>query len=178
MGENNKRKPGRPPAAKRPIGPQELDIIAVGVLQHRPLAHIAKELGVSSRTVQHHLDTTIRPGWALTRAIQLQEELEKVALLERTAWDHFKKTGEYKVLENIRWAADYRAKVAGFHVQRHYVQQEAEIRIAGQTPADFDRHTVELILKEMGVRAEHQKALQARTGNGSGNGEGGEGVFD
>ena len=79
------RKPGRPKARERPIGPAEQERIASLYLRHCPLTAIAEELGVSERTIRHHLEKHIRPVWRAEMAADRHVDPAKTAGIERAA---------------------------------------------------------------------------------------------
>lgn len=157
-----KRKPGKPKRGKEVITREKLEVIASLYLQNVSLTKIAKKFGVTPRTIQHHVDTKLKPVWRETMIVDLQQELAKVAKLEAEAWQHYKDKGDHTVLQNVRWAMEYRAKVGGLIIDRREVTVKGTIRIAGQTPEEFDAQTVDMILEDMGQRHKYQAALSAR----------------
>lgn len=86
------RRPGRPTARERVIGPAEIIKIAEWHIQHIPLTEIAERLGVDEATVRHHIRQTIRPQWEQATRRPMGEELARVDLLEKTAWECFHKS--------------------------------------------------------------------------------------
>ncbi len=98
----DKRKPGRPKRAERPIGPAELAQIGELWLRGRTRAEIARTLAVSESTVRHHLNATIRPLWRDHVAAPLGVELAKIDLLERVAWLQFESKGPAETTEQMK----------------------------------------------------------------------------
>ena len=157
-----KRRPGKPKRGEEVITREKLEVIASMYLRNVPVSKIAREFGVAAQTIDHHIDTKLRPLWREAMVVDAQQELAKVAELETEAWEHFSKTGDHTVLQNVRWAMEYRAKVTGLFIERREVTYKGEIRICGRSPEEFDVETVDMILAEMGQRRAYQAALKAR----------------
>jgi hypothetical protein len=66
-----------------------------------PNTLIAKAIGIDESTVRHHLNTTIRPQWQEQSRSRLHEDLAKVALIERTAWERFESDASAETVEQI-----------------------------------------------------------------------------
>jgi hypothetical protein len=65
---------------------------------------IAERLGISRATVRYHLDRTIFPLWQNTMRSKLKEDLAKVALIERTAWERFHSAEPGETREHVEKA--------------------------------------------------------------------------
>ena len=82
-----KRKPGRP---KQPvITPEKLREIEELYLRGETGPAIAKKFGVHHNTIYGHLERTIRPAWRELQNRSVEEQLEKIRHLRRTAWRKF-----------------------------------------------------------------------------------------
>ena len=163
MGKSNgKRGPGAPSRGQEIITPEVLQQIASLHLRNVTMAKIGEKFGVSAQTIHHHIETKLRPFWREAMIVDAQEELAKVAQLEAAAWEHYEKEGDHSVLQNVRWALEYRAKLAGLFIERRELTVKGEIRIAGRSPEEFDAETVDMILDDMGKRHAFQAALKAR----------------
>ncbi len=73
----------------RPVTPEVLQRIGRMWLQGRNNCEIAKEIGIDESTVRYHLQNNILPLWQEDMRSRLAEDLAKVALLERTAWERY-----------------------------------------------------------------------------------------
>ena len=98
----DKRKPGRPKRAERPIGPAELAQISELWLRGRTVEDIGITIGVSRQAISHHLNATIRPLWRDCVAAPLGQELAKIDLLERVAWLRFESKEPAETTEQIK----------------------------------------------------------------------------
>jgi hypothetical protein len=65
---------------------------------------IAEAVGFARATVRYHLDRTIFPQWRDTMRSRLAEDLAKVALIERTAWERFDNAGPEETRETVEKA--------------------------------------------------------------------------
>ena len=83
------RRPGNSRPGRRPVTPEVLQKIGRMWLRGQNNCEIAKEIGVDESTVRYHLQNHIRPIWHEDMRSRLAEDLAKVALLERTAWERF-----------------------------------------------------------------------------------------
>jgi len=100
----SKRPQGRPPGKERPVTPGALQEIADLWLKNVPLRTIAKRFGVHHTTILHHLEQTICPLWRERMRSRLDEDLAKVALIERTAWERFHSATPGETRETIEKA--------------------------------------------------------------------------
>ena len=158
--ETVKRKPGRPRASQRPIGPAEQQRIASLYLRGCPATKIALELGVTERTVRHHLERNIRPIWRESPYCDLEEDLRKVAFIEQAAWGLFRQTRDVRHLQNVRWAIVYRAKVFGYYASsRRKGVSHGEVRIAGRTFDQMDDDSLMRILRRIADCRKRQRML-------------------
>ncbi len=66
-----------------------------------PNIQIAEAVGIDESTVRHHLDSTIRPQWREDSRSRLYEDLAKVALMERTAWERFESDAPAETIEQV-----------------------------------------------------------------------------
>jgi|TARA_R110000824_G_scaffold41446_6_gene123361 predicted transcriptional regulator len=84
-----KRKRGRPKSTERVVTPEVLE--KIGRLWCRGWTYraIAAEIGVVQSTVIHHMNTTIKPQWKSDLNSDMQNELAKLAEVERVAWACF-----------------------------------------------------------------------------------------
>ena len=159
-----KRRPGRPRACQRPIGPAEQLRIARMYLRDTPMTKIASELGVTERSVRHHLERNIRPICRQSPHADLEEDLREVAAIEQAAWQQYHRTRDLEHLENVKWAIEYRAKVFGHYARsRHKVESQTEVRIAGRTPEQIDQELLARIVRGIAQRRSMQAAEKART---------------
>ena len=97
----SRRKRGRPPAGETPITPMTLRQIGILWLEGWSKWEIAKEIGVDEQTIRYHINNTIRPQWVEDGRSRLAEDLAKVALLERTAWERFHANAPGETVEQI-----------------------------------------------------------------------------
>ena len=82
------------------------------------------------------------------------------------------RTGEVSWLKTITWCLDHVAKISGLYVQgrarahaepsRPGRQDDYEMRVAGQSPAEFDQETLKMILQEMEKRKNYEEGVKAR----------------
>lgn len=155
-----KRKPGRPKTRERLIGPAEREQISALYLRHCPVTAIAEKLGVSERTVRHHLETHIVPVWKAEMAAQLHIDLAKTAEIERAGWKRYEETGDPADLTLVKWSIEHRARIHGHSAPTKVnMQQQSEIRVAGMNPAEFNAETLTLILQKMEERRRYQAAI-------------------
>lgn len=96
------RKAGRPERAERPIGSAELAEISDMFLRGKTHAEIASRLVVSEATVRHHLDNTLKPLWQKKVCDPLREELARINVLERVAWQEFESQASNEMSEQIK----------------------------------------------------------------------------
>ena len=101
-----KRKPGRPKRAERPIGPAEIAQISELWLRGRTVEDIGHTIGVSRQAISHHLNATIRPLWRDRVAAPLGQELAKIDVLERVAWQQFESQAPCETTEQIKTSLD------------------------------------------------------------------------
>jgi len=151
MGEK-KRKPGRPKRGEELATPEKLEEIARRYLQGESYVSIGKAVGLRWEIVRHHLEKNIRPRWREHPPAMLEEELQKLRVLEQVAWAKFKesekptsiqkmkeeirpkhtvntlekiigtRTGEATWLHVVEWCMEHRAKLLGLFA-------EAKVRI-------------------------------------------------
>ncbi len=160
--ETVKRKPGRPRASQRPIGPAEQQQIASLYLRGWPATKIAVGLGVTERTVRHHLERNIRPIWRESPHADLEEDLRKVARIEEAARVTFRQTRDPRHLRHVKWAIEYRAKVFGHYASsRRKRGSHGEVRIGGRTPEQIDEDLLARILRRIADCRKRQRMLGA-----------------
>jgi len=102
--ENPKRPQGRPKRRERVVTPAVLERIGILWLQNVSMTDIANEFGIDLTTVRHHLNQTIRPMWHEQMRSRLDEDLAKVALIERIAWERFQSNAPGETVEQIEKA--------------------------------------------------------------------------
>ena len=81
-----------------------MDRIGTLWLQNVPTTVIAKEIGVDEKAIRYHLENTIRPMWHDDMRSRLTEDLAKVALIERIAWERFESNAPGETTEQIEKA--------------------------------------------------------------------------
>jgi len=97
-----KRKRGRP---KQPvITPEKLREIEELYLRGETGPAIAERLGVHHNTIYGHLDRTIRPAWRELQNRSVEEQIEKIRHLRRTAWRRFDESINPETRETIETA--------------------------------------------------------------------------
>ncbi len=84
-----KRRPGRPKRSEPVVTPAMILGIAEYWLKGWGTIRIGQEYGIDPTTVRHHLDKTVRPQWHEEMRSRLAEDMAKVDLVERTAWERF-----------------------------------------------------------------------------------------
>lgn len=157
-----KRGPGRPAAGERVVGPTELARIEAMYLRRASLAEIAAALGVSERTVRHHLDTHLRPRWEGESQGALGEELARVQALEASAWKAFETSGEAAWLHVVEWCVDWRAKVFGHYApKRLRIDAAGAFRVAGASIAEVDRTMLARLAERVAAQKRYEAALAA-----------------
>ena len=67
---------------------------------------IALTIGVSRQAIRHHLDTTIKPLWQKSICDPLGQELAKIGLLERVAWQRFNSDAPVETTEQVKHGLD------------------------------------------------------------------------
>ncbi len=95
------RKPGRPKRGREVCTPHMIQQIGNMWLQGVSMTKIGHELGIDRKTVAHHLNTTIRPQWREDSRSRLHEDLAKVGLIERTAWERFESQTPAETVEDV-----------------------------------------------------------------------------
>lgn len=98
------RKPGYHKPGERPVWPEVLRRIGKLWLQGRNNCTIAREIGVDESTVRYHLEHSIKPEWHEQMRSRLAEDLAKVALLERVAWERFGSSAPCETHEQVEKA--------------------------------------------------------------------------
>ncbi len=59
----------------------------------------------------------------------------------------------------VKWAIEHRAKIAGHYAPTKLdVGHKSEVRVAGQTPAEFNEETLKMLLERMDERREYEEA--------------------
>ena len=95
---------------------------------------------------------------------KVRKELEE-AKVEKTVRERIvtKRTGEACWLDIVRWSIEHRAKIAGLYApERHRVEHSGEIRVAGQSPEEFDAETIRLLMERIKERQVTAEAVKAR----------------
>jgi len=100
----NRRKSGRPKRKEAVVTPEMLEEIGYFWLQQVSEGKIAERFGISRATVRYHIERTIRPLWHDRMRARLAEDLAKVALIERTAWERFESAEPGETWETIEKA--------------------------------------------------------------------------
>lgn len=98
------RRPGRPKAKSPVVTADVLEGISVLWLQGVSLAKIGKQFGLDPSTVRHHVNVTIRPTWQEGMCSRLAEDLARVALLEKIAWQKFNACEPCESIEQVERA--------------------------------------------------------------------------
>lgn len=161
--QKSKRGRGRPKKGESPLTPQVVDKIAQMYSRCRPEREIAKEVGVAHGTVHVCIEQRIKPVWRQKMQEHLGEDLVKVQEMEKAAWDKYEVSKDPADLAMARWAIEHRAKIAGhFAPTKLDMKQHAQVRIAGKSPDEFDRETIEIILQGIVERRQYQTLLVER----------------
>lgn len=157
----SKRAPGRPAAGERVVGPEELARIEAMYLRRASLAAIAEALGVSERTVRHHVDTHLRPRWEAESQGALGEELARVQALEAAAWRAFETTAEAAWLHVVQWCVEWRSKVAGHYAPKQLrIDAGGAFRVAGASIAEVDRTMLARLAQRLAEQKRYETALK------------------
>ncbi len=122
--ERVKRGAGRPRAVARAIDPDEIQRIADWRLQGCSLSEIALRLGVHRSTVQHHLKA-IGHEWQVGHNVDRAEQLAKVNLMERVAWERFEQSMKPQTRKQLKFdlAKDLKAKNVDAAEARRLVEE-------------------------------------------------------
>ena len=159
-----KRPAGRPsPKQPPPMTPAKKLQGGRMWLRGIPITHIAAALDVTEGTFRYHLAKTIKPAFADDFEASKSIEAAKVAELERIAWLKFEARPDVKWLDTVKWAIDWRSKVAGHYAaekHEHNLKGDVDIRVAGLTPAELDKIAIDRLnrlRKERGEREERGK---------------------
>lgn len=99
-----RRRPGRPKRGQEIVTPELLEQIGAMWLQGVSPRAIGEAVGVDRMTIQHHLEQTIRPEWHEMMRGRLSEDLAKVALLEKIAWQKFNACEPCESIEQVERA--------------------------------------------------------------------------
>jgi len=99
-----KRRPGRPPAGQRLIGPGELHRVAKLWGEGHPVLAIAEELGVSEGTIRGHIARHVLPAWREDLQTAKREQLAKLGHIERVAWAKFHESEGPQTRDQIKRA--------------------------------------------------------------------------
>ena len=97
-----KRKPGRQKKLVRVISPQDLLLINRMFLRNVPVRQIAQTFGCHHSTIQHHIETTIRPIWREVAGADKETQIAKINHLEMVAWEQFDRDAPAETSEQIK----------------------------------------------------------------------------
>jgi len=86
------------------VTPAVLETIADCILKGLSQRATARKCGIDESTVRYHLENTLRPRWREDARAALHEDLAKVALLERVAWERFESAEPGETREAIKKA--------------------------------------------------------------------------
>ncbi len=157
------RQPGRPKKGETATTPAVIETISEMHLQCYTRREIAKKVGLHHSTVTSVIKTKLQPVYREHLWDHLQEDILKVAEIERAAHKRYRKTKDPADLAMAKWAIEHRAKIAGhFAPTRMDIKQHAEIRVAGKSPAEFDAETIQMILRGIEERRQYQAILAER----------------
>lgn len=189
-GNGTRRQAGRPLGGEEIVTPEVLERIGDLYLRGGTLRNIAEAVDVSKRTIEHHLEHSIKPLWQSELIVNAREQLARVEYLYRIAWERFessstknpqdelamvpfmgifdklKRHGEVQWLDVVKWCIDYTAKIGGLYAaKRVRLESSGGLRVAGKTPSEVDAETVGIILERMKQRRSYQEAVAARSQN-------------
>ncbi|MCP4535796.1 MAG: hypothetical protein GY832_01455 [Chloroflexi bacterium] len=83
---------GRMKKGRSPITPGVLAKIASMYLKGATKMDIAREVGVDRKTVTKHLEERVKPAWKEEQIVSVTEDLARISMIERMAWDRFEKS--------------------------------------------------------------------------------------
>jgi len=106
-----KRSPGRPKPGERVVTEAILMQIAEKHLQNMGPSAIGKALGIDESTVRHHLKQTIMPRWQEDMRSKLHEDLAKVSLIEKVAWERFHNAKPGETVEHVEKALSKKGRM-------------------------------------------------------------------
>lgn len=81
-----------------------LETIADCILKGMSQRKTAQKCGIDESTVRYHLENTLRPRWREDARGALHEDLAKVLLVEKVAWQHFESSVPGETREGIKKA--------------------------------------------------------------------------
>ncbi len=122
-----RRKPGRPRHDEVAITPEKLQAMAEMYLRGQTLNAIARALGVNPGTVKDHLERHLRPMWVQEQVVRAEEELAKVSVVERVAWEKFTASSEPVTREMVREELTKTGKVAKKTIEMVRTKRTGEV---------------------------------------------------
>lgn len=127
-------------------------------LEGKTYRAIAAAVKLSKSTVATEIQQ-FRADWAAERTLELVDDLERIAAVEREAWRRYRADGKPEHIADVRWAIEQRAKLAGHYAPTKLtLRHQGEVRVAGRTIDQYAAETdallqaeAERILREYGT---------------------------